>query len=160
MIPLRPTNLWFESLKTIMTTFYQKNKTQFISQLFRNKRHKEDCSTKFSLISLWSKSIQYIFKWIHRHQSDNIQWDIEQTFCNVTISDFKILSESIKQHPCLNPNYSGGNNLIPNNSPWILDSQGLAGAHVAHSCAQSPNYQYSDSLVEIPPGHKLYTRTM
>lgn len=46
--------------------------------------------------------LQYIYKWIHPHQSDNTWLDIEQTFCkNITISDLPfILSHSVKHHQC------------------------------------------------------------
>lgn len=55
------------------------------------------------LLPFITDQLQYIRKWSHLKQSDNLWTDVEQTWCKeIHISDFPFTSHSITHHPCFN----------------------------------------------------------
>ena len=102
MIPLHPTLTWFNSLDSIITKFYWKNKTPRIklTTLKKPKLLGGLDAPHFYYYSL-ANQLQYIYKWTHPNPSDSTWLDIEQTFCkDIRISDIPFISQSIKRHPC------------------------------------------------------------
>lgn len=104
MIPTHPTLTWFNSLNSIITKFYWKNKTPRIklTTLQKPKLQGGLDAPHFYFYSL-ANQLQYIYKWTHPSHSDHTWLDIEQTLCkDIQISDIPFLSQSIKRHPCFN----------------------------------------------------------
>ncbi len=102
MISSQPSLHWFKSLDSIITKFYWKNKPPRIklTTLQKPKTQGGLAAPNFHHYYL-ANQLQYIYKWIHPHQSDKAWLNIEQTFCKtIPISDLPFLSHSIKHHQC------------------------------------------------------------
>lgn len=98
MIPSQPSLSWLKSLVFVIKNFYRKNKSPRIKiTTLQKQKHREDLQHQIFFII----TLQYIYKWMHPHQSDNTWLEIDKILCRKrSISDLPFLNLSIKHHQC------------------------------------------------------------
>uniref|UniRef100_A0A672Z074 Reverse transcriptase zinc-binding domain-containing protein n=1 Tax=Sphaeramia orbicularis TaxID=375764 RepID=A0A672Z074_9TELE len=104
LLPITPTDNWFQTLNSLTTQFYWKNKKSRISlSTLQNSKPQGGLEAPNFLYYFLSNQLQYLLKWIHTDQSSPPWLQIEQNHCKTTsLSDLPFLPQSIKKQDYYN----------------------------------------------------------